>query len=177
LTSAGSIPFGDGRAQPDDPIRIGAGEEPTDLRIGAPGGLIPEAHQGQDAGGAVDYAPSVDDADEQITRKQRRCAELRPDFGNEDLEPSLRDAFGRQAVVVWEGAGDSPKWLRHARHNDAAAATVQGVCWRVFAREMLEEDRRRHVDHGHQFSPGQAGGGWLPAPALWASREEWPEAE
>jgi hypothetical protein len=57
--------------------------------VGAPRRAIASPDQAQDAEGAVDRAPTIDDAAEKIAGEQRRGCALRLDQGQENFEAAI----------------------------------------------------------------------------------------
>jgi hypothetical protein len=64
--------------------------EGFDLSIGAPRRAIANQDQAQDAEGAVDRPPAIDDPTEQIAPEQRLGGALRLDQGQKNLEAVIQ---------------------------------------------------------------------------------------
>ena len=85
--------------------------ERFDLRLWAARRSVAELDQAEHADGAVDGAPGVADADEQIAGEQRPGRRL----GGKDLEADALEALGGETFPPDEGARDRP--ISHGRRK------------------------------------------------------------
>jgi hypothetical protein len=91
--------------QADDAVRIGPGDQRGDLFVWAPRRNAGGFDHAQDADRALEDAPLVDNAGEEVATEQRGCspplADSGSDFGREDLEAGAADALISQGIVAW----------------------------------------------------------------------------